>query len=640
MKFKRIAAFVIVAVILIAAVPRVDVESSSIPTLPYMGIDVSSWQGEIDWSKVLKCGVDFAMLRCYANGKDKRFDEYYSGATIKGIYVGAYVYMYAKTAKEAENEAKAVISALGGKKLTFPLFLDVEDASLTSLGKKTLTDIMLIELKAFQKAGYRTGFYTYSNFLSSYIDESRLGGYDKWIARWTCSSTTGGYYHSSQNPYQTNPNAHMWQFSNNGNGKYFGVGSTSLDLDYCYYDYIFDGKNICPYESTDPDDYSVPTRDLSYASGNVKIGVDVAWVQAVLFRLGYNVEIDGSYGPATGNAVKQFQKDHGLSADGSVGSGTRSKLNSCWNDSKKFTALFSFDLNGGKGTTDSISVNNMSVLRIPAWKVARYGYSLGGWNVKRLSDNKWYTSGGWLTEDQVETSGAAYSLYTSGNDYVFNSSWYPSGTSSGTIIYEFRALWIPNDYTVTFDAAGGVCEEKTRTVTFMTTYGELPETQREGYVFEGWYLSPDGNSRVSPGSTLMAAMDITIYAHWSCIHEYELAQKTDPGCVDAGEKIFECTRCHDRYSEEIPPIGHVFERGYCTVCGAEDPDYTAPTLSGDANCDGAVNMKDALAVRRHAAFIIRLEGVAFANADMNYDGYVNLKDLLLLRKKILNIPLE
>ena len=93
------------------------------------------------------------------------------------------------------------------------------------------------------------------------------------------------------------------------------------------------GSAPAPSTSTNPDDYPVPTRSLFYTSP-VKTGDDVRWVQAVLVKLGYNIAIDGSFGPATRDAVKAFQKAQGLTQDGSCGEITRGKLKECWEKMK------------------------------------------------------------------------------------------------------------------------------------------------------------------------------------------------------------------------------------------------------------------------------------------------------------------
>ena len=94
-----------------------------------------------------------------------------------------------------------------------------------------------------------------------------------------------------------------------------------------------DGGGDHTYDSSNPDDYSVPSRDIYYTSP-VMTGKDVAWIQAVLYQLGYSIGIDGSFGPATKSVVKSFQSDNGLTVDGSCGPATRAKLKEKWNNKK------------------------------------------------------------------------------------------------------------------------------------------------------------------------------------------------------------------------------------------------------------------------------------------------------------------
>ena len=118
--------------------------------------------------------------------------------------------------------------------------------------------------------------------------------------------------------------------------------ATKVDNDQPSYNMAINplGSNISYSSSTgkivssdNPDDYTYPTRDLFYTSP-VKTGNDVKWVQAVLWRLGYDISIDGSFGPATRDVVKQFQANYGLDVDGSCGPATRSKLLEQWNKKK------------------------------------------------------------------------------------------------------------------------------------------------------------------------------------------------------------------------------------------------------------------------------------------------------------------
>lgn len=89
-----------------------------------------------------------------------------------------------------------------------------------------------------------------------------------------------------------------------------------------------------PVYEINPDNYPVPTRDIYYNSSNIMTGSDVMWIQAVLYRLGYSIAVDGSFGPSSKAVVQQFQNHYGLNVDGSVGSATRQKLYDLWQNAK------------------------------------------------------------------------------------------------------------------------------------------------------------------------------------------------------------------------------------------------------------------------------------------------------------------
>lgn len=240
-RWKRWAALLLCALLWLPVVPVFAAETPQV----WRGIDVSRWQGTVDWAKAKKAGVDFAVLRCYAYRKDSTFDANYAGATAQGIPVGAYVYMYATTEQGAVQEALATLDAIAGKPMTLPLFLDVEDSSIKNLGRDRLTDLMLIELAIFAAAGYPTGIYTSQSYVSSYMDASRLTAYDWWIARWSCYRTDTNnktFVFADESPTSTRkPDCALWQFSNGGKGSTYGVGSAAVDLNFCYKDYFSAG---------------------------------------------------------------------------------------------------------------------------------------------------------------------------------------------------------------------------------------------------------------------------------------------------------------------------------------------------------------------------------------------------------------
>ena len=101
-----------------------------------------------------------------------------------------------------------------------------------------------------------------------------------------------------------------------------------------------------------PDDHNIPTRDLYSESTYSLMGDDVVWVQAVLYQLGYSIDIDGSFGPATEKVVMQFQTDNGLEVDGICGPNTRAKLKELWEKKKNTLTTIVLTDNSGYALKD------------------------------------------------------------------------------------------------------------------------------------------------------------------------------------------------------------------------------------------------------------------------------------------------
>ena len=234
-KALRVLSLLLSMLVLLSTVP---VFAATAP--PYCGVDISRWQGTVDWKKVKDNGVDFAILRCFAKSKDTTFDTNYAGAAAQNIPVGAYVYMYATSAEAAAAEAQNAVAALDGRALTLPLFLDIEDSKVLALSKTTLLSLVLSELQIFENAGYKAGIYTSQSLAKNY-NTPALSGYARWIAKWSCYTTDANpkkYTFADQDPNKNAPACDLWQFSNGGNGSRYGCASTYVDLNYCYTDYL------------------------------------------------------------------------------------------------------------------------------------------------------------------------------------------------------------------------------------------------------------------------------------------------------------------------------------------------------------------------------------------------------------------
>lgn len=185
------------------------------------GIDISTWQDNLDYSLANSNGVKFAILRAgFSTTKDNRFEKHYENAKKQGWDLGAYWYSYATSKEEAISEAKTFLDVIKNKQFNYPLYLDIEDKSLSGLGKDLLNEIVNSFAKVIEDAGYYFGVYTninwYKNIISGYDLNKK---YDWWIAYWGDSAPD-------------NINYGIWQNSSN-----YVVGSDRVDSDYCYKDY-------------------------------------------------------------------------------------------------------------------------------------------------------------------------------------------------------------------------------------------------------------------------------------------------------------------------------------------------------------------------------------------------------------------
>lgn len=191
-----------------------------------IGIDVSKWQGNIDWKAVKADGVQFAILRAgygrEASQKDETFEANYKGCKENGIPCGIYWYSYATTPEDAVKEAKTCLEVIKGKKFEYPIYFDLEEKRQLDLGKATCTAIAKAFLETVEKAGYWVGLYMSKSHLESHITEEVRNRYACWVAHYGVSKTTyKGQYG-------------IWQKSSTG--KVEGIDG-NVDLNECYIDY-------------------------------------------------------------------------------------------------------------------------------------------------------------------------------------------------------------------------------------------------------------------------------------------------------------------------------------------------------------------------------------------------------------------
>lgn len=193
-------------------------------------IDVSTWQGNIDWSKVKADGVQGAIIRAgfgkVASQKDNKFERNYTNAKAVGMPIGAYWYSYATSVADAKKEAEVCLSILKGKQFEYPIYYDLEDPSMTGCGKSVLTQIATTFCETLESAGYYVGIYSNPNWLKNYLNYNTVKKYTLWLAHWGVSEPS----------YECG----LWQYSSSGSVS--GI-SGKVDMNWGYQDFPTEIKN-------------------------------------------------------------------------------------------------------------------------------------------------------------------------------------------------------------------------------------------------------------------------------------------------------------------------------------------------------------------------------------------------------------
>ena len=259
------------------------------------GIDVSEWQGTIDWKKVAKDGVQFAVIHAgygrELSQKDKYFERNYAGARAAGIKVGAFWYSYADSVARAEQEAKTCLKVLEGKTFDLPIFFDQEyEPGILKLSTKTRTDIVLKFLETIKAAGRPCGLYSSTDFITTKLQANRLTAYPLWIAEY------GSKLHYTGKVW-------AWQYTDKG--RVAGIKGR-VDMDHGYF-------------AQQPN-----TNDGLLRKGDA--GAAIKLLQHRLNLVGSQLTVDGIWGVQTDSAVRGYQYKAGLTVDGVVGAKTKAAL--------------------------------------------------------------------------------------------------------------------------------------------------------------------------------------------------------------------------------------------------------------------------------------------------------------------------
>ena len=197
------------------------------------GIDVSKFQGNIDWSSVKEDGVEYAFIRMGYRGygssgklvTDENFEKNIKGATANGVEVGVYFFSQAINEEEAIEEANYVLEAIEGYDVTYPVVIDIEevtdkDARTADMTKEQWTKNCIAFCETIKAAGYTPMVYGNLKTFFIMLDMEQITMYDKWFAQYDTSL----YF-----PYEFK----IWQYSESGTVS--GI-STDVDLNVSFYE--------------------------------------------------------------------------------------------------------------------------------------------------------------------------------------------------------------------------------------------------------------------------------------------------------------------------------------------------------------------------------------------------------------------
>ena len=177
------------------------------------GVDVSRWNGAVDWTKVKSAGMDFAVIRCGYRGssegamiEDSSFRTNINGAKNAGLRVGVYFFTQAVNEVEAVEEASMVLSLISGYSLDLPVYLDVEPSRGRgdTISVEQRTAVCRAFCSTIQNAGYTAGIYANKTWMEEKISAASLTSYRIWLAQYATAVTYNATGYD------------MWQYTSKG----------------------------------------------------------------------------------------------------------------------------------------------------------------------------------------------------------------------------------------------------------------------------------------------------------------------------------------------------------------------------------------------------------------------------------------
>lgn len=283
------------------------------------GIDISTYQRNVDFKKLKAAGVNFVILRAgygnalaYPNQYDDMFESHYKNAKAAGLNVGAYWYLYATTVSGAQQEAKSFLKALKGKKFEYPVYIDLEERSQFNTGRTNCSNMVRAFCDILENAGYWSGLYISRSPLQDYITTEVANRYSLWVAEYASKCNYNGQ-------------VDIWQYTSSA--RYNGFNG-NLDGDYSYKDYPTLIKNAGKNGYTKPAEKVLDTKGMKENDKNLgvyelKSMLSIAEAQK---DISTHITVDNTFGPGTTKVVNDLLKKWGYKQNGIAGENFIKKL--------------------------------------------------------------------------------------------------------------------------------------------------------------------------------------------------------------------------------------------------------------------------------------------------------------------------
>ena len=489
------------------------------------GIDVSSWNGYIDWSQT-KDDIDFAILRTgFSTTIDNRFLEYAAGCEKYGIPYGVYHYSYATTGTRAQEEAQWVVDTLEyyGYNPIMGVWFDMEDESQASLSSSTKEAVCRGFCDTIRNNGYEVGFYGFTNWFSSSFISTYLNTMPVWIAQIDGFSSNGTATHDG--------GTWLWQYS--WEGSISGI-SGDVDCNISYANWSSSGSsNPGSSNSGSSGDSSSEssyinncTYSPSYFAGQIIDSVNMRTAPSPSYSIistlpsGTSLEVTGVYKNAGGAYWYQVNCN---GTTGYIDANYITPVNFLYDDVAVLSPVMDSDIPSGQPYTivGELIAENNSIC-------AAYAKVYSGQNTQSSP----------VLSASATCNTKSYELENSDLDYALTF----GSLSVGYYTYELSAD-VRNYY-----VSGGTLQYQDKHIVVWTAN-----------------FTVDGGGSVTPPTP-------------ECSHYIITDSAVSPTCTSTGLTAgSHCAYCNEVFTAQtvIPATGHSYSNGSCYRCGSADPNYVA-----------------------------------------------------------------